>query len=75
MVVAICGKCQFMYRLNGDVMTNNEIGRMSDEIASIESRIMGMTDDISYIKREVLLSRLMLAIFFLITLAVLLFLK
>ena len=56
-------------------MTNNEIARMSDEITSIDVRIMEMMGDISYIKRGAVVNRLVLAIFFLITLAVLLFLE
>ena len=57
------------------IMPTDALCLIPDKITSIEARIIEMRDDISYIKREVLLSRLMLAIFFLITLAVLLFLE
>ena len=56
-------------------MTNNEISRLSDEITSIDVRIMEMLNDISYIKRGIVVNRLVLVIFFLMNLAVLLFLE
>ena len=74
-MVTICGKCQSLYNKDEETITTDALCLMPDKITSIETRIMEMMGDISYIKREVLLSRLMLAIFFLITLAVLLFLE